>query len=226
MPFKPKNPELTLAEKIAANHIPGDPDACWPWLGARNSSGYGSIVVRLEGKGSVTMTASRAMMILLGHDVTGKCVCHHCDNPPCVNPAHLFVGTQQENILDMRRKGRWRSVRLRKLTDGNVREIRESDAPVGELAKKYGVSTTTIYNVVAGRRKSWVETVAPESTVKPPPWEAKDLLDWRERQQFTRAAAAAHLDVDEATLYRMEKTGNPIDTRTRLACMAISLGLR
>lgn len=81
---------------------------CWEWTGKRNrggSEGYGRYV--LDGKSNI---ASRLSFSLThpDEDIEGFMVCHHCDNPPCVNPAHLFKGTAKDNMQDMVNKGRGR----------------------------------------------------------------------------------------------------------------------
>lgn len=85
----------------------GAPDACWEWLGVRGQRGHGRFYLNPR---QPTIPAHRAALIFTGIEVPqGATVCHHCDNPPCVNPAHLFVGTQLDNVRDMIAKGRSRA---------------------------------------------------------------------------------------------------------------------
>lgn len=77
--------------------------SCWEWLAYRDRKGYGRFMV----PGSKTSLAHRFSWELhRGPIPTGMCVLHRCDNPPCVNPAHLFLGTLQDNVRDMIQKGR------------------------------------------------------------------------------------------------------------------------
>ena len=79
------------------------PDECWEWRGCRNERGYGRFYADGRRNSVHRVVASAA----LGRPLQdGECACHRCDNPPCVNPAHLFVGTHQDNVHDMMRKGR------------------------------------------------------------------------------------------------------------------------
>lgn len=77
---------------------------CWEWQGARNEHNYGGVSVN----GKWRKAHQVAWELAHGERPEGACVCHRCDNPPCVNPAHLFLGSQIENIQDMHNKGRAR----------------------------------------------------------------------------------------------------------------------
>jgi hypothetical protein len=80
-----------------------DPDGCWPWIGHRIRKGYG-IHWAFNRK---TVAHRRAYELTYGSIPDGLFVCHHCDNPPCCNPDHLFVGTNSDNMQDCIRKGRF-----------------------------------------------------------------------------------------------------------------------
>lgn len=119
-------------------------DACWLWQGGTMPNGYG---VASIGK-SKTMLAHR-YAASLSQDITDKTVLHKCDNPLCVRPSHLAVGTQQDNITDMYNKERSNN----KLNNQAVLDIRTKSLSRVEYAKKYNVSEYTIGEVQ--RRKTW-----------------------------------------------------------------------
>jgi hypothetical protein len=75
---------------------------CWVWEGTKNYAGYGYL--NLSG---IRVKAHRVMWMIYNHDIPeGKIICHQCDNPGCVNPNHLFLGTLKDNSVDMTNKGR------------------------------------------------------------------------------------------------------------------------
>lgn len=80
------------------------PDACWPWTAGKANGGYGAI----RYNGSIYRAHRIAWTIANGAIPQGMLVLHKCDNPPCCNPAHLFIGTHKDNSQDMARKGRTR----------------------------------------------------------------------------------------------------------------------
>lgn len=88
----------------------GGPNACWPWMGYRTPRGYGRLYC-----GSRTPVYAHRVACALAHGPIppGMDACHKCDNPPCCNPAHLFPGTQDDNIQDAKRKGRLHGPRKR-----------------------------------------------------------------------------------------------------------------
>lgn len=101
-----QNARRPLADRFWEKVDKRGPDECWLWTGSRNRDGYGSIG-RGGGDGFVAQATHVAWEVWNGAPFPpGMLACHTCDNPPCVNPAHLFVGTKSDNATDMARKGR------------------------------------------------------------------------------------------------------------------------
>lgn len=137
------------------------PDDCWLWLASTNASGYGQFSV--GGRCGRPELAHRiAWMVANGPIPVGLCVLHNCpggDNPACVNPAHLWLGTRRDNSRDMDAKGRRVSVMgecvgTAKLDPARVRDMRNRYAMGGVstrvLAREYGISKSQVFSIVAG----------------------------------------------------------------------------
>jgi hypothetical protein len=95
---------MSLYRRWAAKvRVPADVEACWEWTASKNDHGYGRMTA---GRG-VNLKAHRVAYELHNGPVPDdKCVLHECDNPPCCNPLHLFLGTKKDNTHDMMAKGR------------------------------------------------------------------------------------------------------------------------
>ncbi len=124
----------------------GAPDECWEWRGTRSKKGYGRIQVGTLARSMVVLVHRLAWEATHGPIVDALCVLHRCDNPPCCNPAHLFLGTRADNNADKLAKGRQprgETHQTAVLSDGTCREIQHLalDGWVQQdIANAYGVS--------------------------------------------------------------------------------------
>ena len=124
-------------------------NGCWQWRSHTDKDGYGI----LPGANKNTRSHRLSYEIHIGEIPEGLIVCHHCDNPGCVNPDHLFVGTPKDNAHDALQKGRHyigEKNGRSKLTAKNVKEILNSNMNGQQLAEKFGVTRSTINNVRRG----------------------------------------------------------------------------
>lgn len=105
-------------------------DECWEWTAARNQHGYGLFHARpLE-----QLAHRMAYRFAYGDIPSGFQICHRCDNPPCVNPGHLFLGTHRDNMIDRESKGRGTLVPFTRATSPHTRF---SDADVADMVTRY-----------------------------------------------------------------------------------------
>jgi hypothetical protein len=145
--------EQRLRERLCVTE-----NGCWEWAGFRNAArgGYGQIG---DGNGKVVMTHRAAWMVWRGPIPPGLCVLHRCDNPPCCNPAHLFLGTKADNNADMAAKGRvQRGERAShaKLTEAQVLAIRDDPRSQVVIAAEHGIDPAQISRIKSGRAWSHV----------------------------------------------------------------------
>lgn len=129
---------------------------CWIWQGSKVGMGYGKTSWK-----SKCMRAHRlAWELVNGPIPNGLFVCHRCDNPACIRPDHLFLGTPTQNVRDMVKKARHshgEASAKAKLTENDVREIRRRYQPrkvsLSQLADEYGVDTALVHRIV--QNKIW-----------------------------------------------------------------------
>lgn len=131
---------------------------CWEWQGDRSSKGYGRLKETIEPRRTRRVMATAIALRVAGRELQpGQCALHRCDNPPCVRPDHLFIGTKGDNNRDRTAKGRGikgERVNTCKLTEEQVAEIRALYA-TGEysqphLGRLFGVRHGTIGYIVRG----------------------------------------------------------------------------
>ena len=143
-----------IAERFWPKVTRGRPDQCWEWNAHRNPQGYGKFQIRRQS----TVAHRVAWQITNGPIPDELHVLHKCDNPPCCNPEHLFLGTDADNRADALAKGRVRvavgtACHTARLTEADVQRIRSSAKTGKALARQYGVWDTTIYDIRNG--KTW-----------------------------------------------------------------------
>ena len=143
---------MSVDERFWARVPKKNKNECWEWSGHRHRQGYGFLKVDGTSK--------------LGHRISweihysaipvGKMVLHRCDNPPCCNPTHLFLGTQKDNMIDCSAKGRLccgeKNV-LSRLTSEVVTRIRSAKGTYREIAKLFGTASSNVS--VIKNRQGW-----------------------------------------------------------------------
>lgn len=156
-------PDVRLMSKVDKKQT-----GCWEWTGAKRKKGYGSF----QWGGKPWAAHRAAWTMFRGPIPEGLVVCHRCDNPPCINPDHLFIGTARDNVGDAIAKGRRpRMQQVRRaigenhgralLTEDDVRFIRSHRALGSRsLAMRFGVARSTVKNVLAGETWRHLEVAA------------------------------------------------------------------
>jgi hypothetical protein len=156
---KPKKPKRPALERFLANVdiTPG----CWNWHGPVNETGYGRFF--LDGKNRKAPRVAYELMVgpipPSDYSVHGTMILHTCDNPKCVNPLHLRLGTALDNMADAKAKGRLRGNKKSKLNEEAIRDIRARIAAGEnrkEIAMRYGVHPSHINHIEHGKCWKWV----------------------------------------------------------------------
>ena len=123
---------------------------CWDWSGLFGADGY-----PLLSWNAKNWRANRLSIQFSGRQLKdGELACHTCDNPRCVNPDHLFVGTPMDNMTDARRKGRMpvgEKTGAAKLRDADALAIKTSRENKDILAARYGITRASVQNIISGR---------------------------------------------------------------------------
>jgi len=147
-------------KRFEEKYVPIPEAGCWAWIAHVDPSGYGKFKIN----GEMKLAHRVSYELYTGTIPDGMFVLHKCDNRICVNPAHLFLGTHQDNMDDMKNKGRSsRESRNKgssngraKLTESDVSEIRkryeDGCATQHELSVQYGVSRSTVSYICSGQR--------------------------------------------------------------------------
>ncbi len=194
----------------------GGPDACWLWTGTRFTDGYGRFHPHRQ-----TVRAHRfAWEITYGPIASNLCVCHTCDNPPCVNPPHLWLGTNAENTADRHAKGRsahGELIQTARLTADDVLDIRErfraTRVTAKAIAADYDVSASEIGRILRGT--SWsdasAEDFAPRESHGRSHLTVSDVRDIRQRYaagDVTLQALGREYELTKAAISHIVKRRN------------------
>lgn len=141
----------TVLERFESAFVKSD--GCWLWQKSTFKDGYGQFAIKPR-----NFRAHRFSFELYVSKIPdGMCVCHRCDTPGCVNPAHLFLGSQQDNTADRVAKGRTakhfgRLHGSAKLFEADIHEIREARETYLKIGEKYGISQSLVCNIKKFKR--------------------------------------------------------------------------
>ena len=161
--------EKPFSERFWARVQKGEPGDCWPWLTVqgKRANGYGVADI---GNGRMSVAHRVSYALTNGPIPEGFLVCHHCDNPPCCNPAHLFVGSHADNSKDMAAKGRGK--RRRSVDDDSAMHALSIRLPpraverLDELAQIAGCSRSRVIQAILLTQATTMDAAAIERLAK------------------------------------------------------------
>lgn len=146
-----------LVELFKLKFVEAGPDQCWEWLASKNELGYGTMSQRRNNQSTGWLAHRISYEHFIGSIPEGMLVCHTCDNPGCVNPAHFFLGSNADNIADRQAKGRGvvgEKGGNSKLTEAQAREIiarYRAGESTGTLGPEYGITHNSAWHIITGR---------------------------------------------------------------------------
>lgn len=163
----------SLDQRLAEYAVEIPEAGCWIWTGYSNTDGYGVACMTIDGVKKNRLVHRLVYAHFVGPVPDDVLVCHRCDTPSCVNPKHLFLGTPQDNVDDMMRKGRFdpgprdntgERNPNRKISEQEVRQIREryvrgartGSGAVSNIAADFCLHRTSVQRIVSGKRWSHV----------------------------------------------------------------------
>jgi hypothetical protein len=158
------NPELRTLEAIASRFWckVKKTESCWLWIGAQTRGGYGCFGIWNGHKTDLRRAHRFSYELTYGEIPTGLVVRHTCDIRACVNPAHLCLGTQEQNIRDMHSRGRaptgskHHNAKIDEDIANTIRTLYAGGQPQASIARQLSVSPYVVHSVVRGLR--WRET--------------------------------------------------------------------
>ena len=135
-------PRKNFIVRFTEKYIRDSQPDCWNWIGGK-SKNYGALTFNKK-----SYRAHRvSYQIFKGEIPEQMLVCHHCDNPACINPDHLFLGSWSDNMKDAWEKGRMTRNGKIKLTIKQIKEIKKLSDRHADIAKKYGVTRSRISQI-------------------------------------------------------------------------------
>lgn len=148
-----------VTERLISKSAIREGSGCWEWTASRFNNGYGKFWHGGENRGAHRVSYE----LYHGSIPDGMYVCHRCDNPACINPDHLFLGTSRDNAADKvakERQARGLGHGLAKLTEADIQAIREAtDISNIELGKRYGVHNSSISRIRLGKTWAHVDQI-------------------------------------------------------------------
>lgn len=148
---------MTIVERFESLISPEPMSGCWLWTGAPGDGSRNGQYGRFRMSGRQCKAHRAAWLLLRGQIPNGKHVLHRCDNPACVNPDHLFLGSNEENVADRVAKGRtgWKARQgeshpMRKLTEDDIRSIRlrsSNGESCRSIAADFGIHYATVSEI-------------------------------------------------------------------------------